>query len=152
MLDSLLYLGVLTLTVSGSSLPGWEELQCEEGHKYLFSDTKHTWQDAREECELYGGWLLSINSLQEQNCLVRYAQTSGLHHGWFWHDGKTINSIDRTEDPQSIERTTCVLLLFLQVNRNFLLWQKKIRQQQTNDVLSILCMSSLYCSWVKPWW
>merc|ERR550532_666127 len=71
---------------SGSSLPGWEDLQCEEGHKYLFSDTSHTWQDAREECELYGGWLLSINSLQEQNCLVRFAKTSGLHHGWFWHD------------------------------------------------------------------
>ena len=93
MLDSLLYLGVLTLTVSGSSLPGWEDLQCEEGHKYLFSDTSHTWQDARDECELYGGWLLSINSLQEQNCLVRFAKTSGLHHGWFWHDGKPLVEI-----------------------------------------------------------
>ena len=72
---------------SSSSLPGWENLQCERGHKYLFSDVSHTWQDARDECELYGGWLLSINSQQEQNCLVRFAHSSGLHTGWFWHDG-----------------------------------------------------------------
>ena len=76
-----------SLTVS-CSLPGWEELQCEEGHKYLFSDIKLTWQDARVECELYGGWLLSINSMQEQNCLVRFSLSSGLHTGWFWHDGR----------------------------------------------------------------
>ena len=84
-----IFLFSFTLALSSTtSLPGWEDIQCEEGHKYLFSDTQHTWQDAREECELYGGWLLSINSLQEQNCLVRFAQTSGLHAGWFWHDGK----------------------------------------------------------------
>merc|ERR550532_2695210 len=75
---------------SGSSLPGWEDLQCEEGHKYLFSDTSHTWQDARDECELYGGWLLSINSLQEQNCLVRFAHSWSLHEGWFWHDANDV--------------------------------------------------------------
>merc|ERR1712154_156057 len=71
---------------SSSSLPGWNDLQCEEGHKYLFSDVTHTWHDARDECELYGGWLLSINSQREQNCLVRFAHSSGLHTGWFWHD------------------------------------------------------------------
>ena len=87
MFHCLIYLGALFLTVSSSSLPGWEELHCETGHKYLFSDVGHTWQDAREECELYGGWLLSINSMQEQNCLVRFAKSSGVH-GWFWHDGK----------------------------------------------------------------
>ena len=78
---------VLYLSVSASSLPSWHDLQCEPGHKYLFSDLYHTWQDAREECELYGGWLLSINSQQEQNCLVRFAHSSGLQAGWFWHDG-----------------------------------------------------------------
>ena len=77
---------------SSSSLPGWENLQCERGHKYLFSDVYHTWQDARDECELYGGWLLSINSQQEQNCLVRFAHSSGLHTGWFWHDGNFVYS------------------------------------------------------------
>merc|ERR1712141_146747 len=92
MFHSLLNLGILSLTVSGSSLPGWEELQCEGRHKYLFSDVRLTWQDAREECELYGGWLLSINTMQEQNCLVRFAHSSGLHTGWFWHDGNFVYS------------------------------------------------------------
>ena len=67
------------------SLPQWQELNCEANHKYYFSDSTLNWQDAREVCELYGGWLLSINSLQEQNCLVRHAMTA-VHHGWFWHD------------------------------------------------------------------
>ena len=86
MFHSILVLVLVSWTVSGTSLPGWQDLQCEEGHKYLFSDVMHTWQDARDECELYGGWLLSINSLQEQNCLVRFAKTS-VHDSWFWHDG-----------------------------------------------------------------
>merc|ERR1711874_63563 len=80
-----IFLLSISLTVS-CSLPGWEDLQCEEGHKYLFSDIKLTWQDAREECELYGGWLLSINSQREQNCLVRFAHSSGLQADYFWHD------------------------------------------------------------------
>merc|ERR1711997_984169 len=85
MLRTVFNLVFLSLSVSGSSLPRWVDLNCERGHKYLFSDVQHTWQDARDECELYEGYLLSINSLQEQNCLVRYAQGS-VQHGWFWHD------------------------------------------------------------------
>ena len=81
----------LSLAVSGSSLPSWHLIQCEAGHKYLFSDEVRSWQDARDECELYGGWLLSIGSQREQNCLVRYAHSSGLHTGWFWHDGIILN-------------------------------------------------------------
>ena len=80
-------LGLLCLTVSGSSLPSWHDLNCEEGHKYFFSDETRTWQEAREECQLYGGWLLDINSQREQNCLVRYAHSAGIA-AWFWHDGK----------------------------------------------------------------
>ena len=79
-----------SMTVCGSSLPEWQNINCETGHKYFFSDVTHTWQDAREECELYGGWLVSINSLQEQNCLVRYAKIS-VQNGWFWHDGDLYN-------------------------------------------------------------
>ena len=89
MFHTILYLGVLSLTVSGSSLPSWHEIDCGDGYnsKYLFSDVSHTWQDARGECELYGGWLLYINNQQEQNCLVRFAHSIGLQTGYFWHDG-----------------------------------------------------------------
>merc|ERR1739836_354885 len=86
MLHEILILAVFSMTVSGTSLPEWQNLNCEAGHKYFFSDETRHWQDARDECELYGGWLLSIDSQQEQNCLVRFAHSSGLHAGWFWHD------------------------------------------------------------------
>ena len=88
MFNRILSLSLLCLTVSGSDLPSWHNLNCEEGHKYLFSDETRPWQEARDECELYGGWLLDINSQREQNCLLRFAHSSGLHAGWFWHDGR----------------------------------------------------------------
>ena len=41
-----------------------------------------------------GGWLVALNSLQEQNCLVSHAHSSGLLDGgkvegeaWFWTSG-----------------------------------------------------------------
>ena len=87
MFHKILILAVFSMTVSGTSLPEWHNLNCEAGHKYFFSDEERPWYDARDECELYGGWLLSIDSQEEQNCLVRYAHSSGLQAGWFWHDG-----------------------------------------------------------------
>ena len=80
---------VLCLSVSASSLD-WQDLGCEEGHKYLFSDYGWHWEEAREKCQELGGWLLSINSQQEQNCLLRFAHSSldyNWQQHWYWHDG-----------------------------------------------------------------
>jgi len=63
--------------------PHWDNLECETGHKYLFSSSGLSWEDARSECELYGGWLLNIRDIGEQNCLLRYAQSQSFHD-WFW--------------------------------------------------------------------
>ena len=71
----------------GETLTGWENLNCQPGHKYLFSETELSWYEAREECELYGGWLLSLGSRQEQNCLLSHAQDK-VRRDWFWHDGE----------------------------------------------------------------
>ena len=46
-----------------------------------------TWEEARGECELYGGWLTDLRTRKEQNCLLRYAQTAGVTDDWYWHDG-----------------------------------------------------------------
>ena len=60
-----------------------------EGHKYLFSDATHSWDEALVECELYGGWLVNIGSVQEQNCLNRFAHSKiELVNKWYWTDGK----------------------------------------------------------------
>ena len=66
--------------------PHWENLECEPGHKYLFSEVTMTWEDARVECDLYGGWLVDINSLEEHNCLLRHGNSQG-YAAWYHIDG-----------------------------------------------------------------
>ena len=66
--------------------PHWENLECEAGHKYLFSEVMMTWEDARVECELFGGWLVDINNLREHNCLLRHGNSLGFNTK-FWTDG-----------------------------------------------------------------
>ena len=61
-------------------------LYLQRGHKYLFSDTALSWQDARAECALYGGWLVNIQTVEEQNCLVRHGRSQGLDT-WYLTDG-----------------------------------------------------------------
>ena len=81
-LVSVYFLFALFLVDSlNGSVPRWLELDCEvcvlalifhislnqEGHEYLFSYVEHTWDMARAECELYGGWLVSIKTQAEYN-------------------------------------------------------------------------------------
>ena len=84
---SILVLSSLVSLVFCSSTPAWQDLNCEAGHRYLFSEVKMTWEEARGECQLYGGWLVDLRSRKEQNCLIRYAQAAGVTEDWYWHDG-----------------------------------------------------------------
>merc|ERR1712002_207502 len=79
-------------SASNKTGPSWQNLNCDgQGTKYLFSEQSVSWDFAREECGLYGGWLLSLDNLQEQNCLIRYAHSASLT-GWFWHDANDIEN------------------------------------------------------------
>merc|ERR1711936_418529 len=71
--------------------PSWQEVECryDTKTKYLFSELSLTWEEAKGECQLYGGWLLNLNNLVEQNCLLKHAVTNEIS-GWFWHDGNGI--------------------------------------------------------------
>ena len=88
---------------TSSNLPQWQELECEvideiheklnlktfhfqPGHKYLFSETTLPWLEAKDECELYGGWLVDIRSQGEANCLMRYGMSLGVCKP-YWTDG-----------------------------------------------------------------
>merc|ERR1712121_280246 len=65
--------------------PHWEDLECQVGHKYLFSEDAKTWDDARIECDLYGGWLVDIRDVHEQNCLMKHVKTSdGVAQTRYW--------------------------------------------------------------------
>ena len=58
------------------------------GHKYMFGEEALNWEEAREMCELQSGWLVDINSIHEQNCLIRHAlATEGLNGLNYWTDG-----------------------------------------------------------------
>ena len=47
-----------------------------------------SWDEALVECELYGGWLVNIGGLKEQNCLNRFAHSAvQLVNKWYWTDG-----------------------------------------------------------------
>ena len=70
-----------------SFAPHWEQL-CDKGHKYLFSEETANWNDAREMCVLLGGYLVKIENLHENNCLLKYALNNGLGNKWWWQSGK----------------------------------------------------------------
>merc|ERR1712098_218654 len=75
----------------GNKQPHWDEIECQPGHKYIFSEDKKDWPSAKVECELYGGWLLDIGSMEEQHCLVKFARAQGIHAApWWWHDGNDV--------------------------------------------------------------
>ena len=59
----------------------------------MFSEVQHSWYDARDECQLYGGWLLSLGSRQEQNCILKFAQDN-VRTDWYWHDGEGASSVN----------------------------------------------------------
>ena len=66
----------------------------QEGHKYLYSsgEERLTWHDSLAECELLGGWLVAVDSLGEQNCLVKFGREQG-YNAWFWTDGRSFISL-----------------------------------------------------------
>ena len=39
-----------------------------------------------------GGWLVTVDNIDEHNCLLSYAISQDLE-GWFWTDGNKINHL-----------------------------------------------------------
>jgi len=71
--------------INKTYVPDWQQLECEQGHKYLFSEITHNWEDAIAECILYRGWLLDVKDQKEHNCLMRYGISQGYNE-WFYTD------------------------------------------------------------------
>jgi len=79
-------------TNSKLETPQWVDLECQAGHKYLFvTDEVRNWVDARDHCQLFGGWLVDIQDVHEQNCLMRHAyKTDGLTDYNYWTDASDL--------------------------------------------------------------
>ena len=83
-----IFLGIICLVKVGAkpSAPQWKQL-CDKGHQYLFSEETADWNNAREMCELFGGYLVRIENRHENNCILYHALTNGLHQGYWWTSG-----------------------------------------------------------------
>ena len=92
LLASILDVNSVKLTDSSknkSHTPQWVPL-CNEGHQYLFSDPSQdwlNWNEAKEMCQLLGGYLVRIETRHENNCLLVHAMKNELHE-WWWTSGE----------------------------------------------------------------
>merc|ERR1711962_747366 len=68
--------------------PHWEAV-CNTS--LLFSEDKKNWEDARGECELYGGNLVQIRNMEINYCILRHAHSKALPADWYWHSGNDID-------------------------------------------------------------
>merc|ERR1711953_395434 len=79
----------LFLPLSQEETPSWVNI-CNS--TYLFSEGESkSWNEASDECRLYGAHIAEIDSLAENFCLLDYAHTAGLN-AWYWHGANDIKS------------------------------------------------------------
>eukprot|EP00092_Neocalanus_flemingeri_P048939 GFUD01056073.1.p1 GENE.GFUD01056073.1~~GFUD01056073.1.p1 ORF type:complete len:152 (+),score=24.19 GFUD01056073.1:72-527(+) len=55
------------------------------GGRYYFSENSATWTEAIGFCQRYGGHLLQIENIQENNCLLKEAMSRNKAGVW-WHN------------------------------------------------------------------
>ena len=62
--------------------PSWQEVECryDTKTKYLFSELSLTWEEAKGECQLYGG--LEFQALSGRNSRPVAPKVSFAHPGW----------------------------------------------------------------------
>merc|ERR1712133_290014 len=72
----------------GGVTPHWEEI-CNTS--LLFSDDRKSWDDATGFCELFGGNLVEIRSMELNYCILRHAHSKALPADWYWHSGNDID-------------------------------------------------------------
>merc|ERR1719153_1623664 len=73
----------------GGVTPHWEEA-CNTS--LLFSEDTKSWDDAKGLCELLGGNLVEIRSMEMNYCILLHAQLKGLPVGWYWNSGNDIDN------------------------------------------------------------
>merc|ERR1712126_431475 len=69
--------------------PHWEEI-CNTS--LLFSEETKSWEDATVFCELFGGNLVEIRSMEMNYCILLHAQLKGLPADWYWQSGNDIDN------------------------------------------------------------
>merc|ERR1712080_256031 len=85
--------GLLLTVVSAVTIqdkavtPHWENI-C--GTSLLFSEDAKTWDDAQGFCELLGGNLVDIRSMEMNYCILTHAYHKALPQTGYWHSGNDL--------------------------------------------------------------
>merc|ERR1712126_67042 len=87
-LQLLLFAVVSPVSIQDKATPHWEDV-CDTS--LLLSEDLKSWDDARGTCELFGGKLVDIRSLEMNYCILTHAQRKGHPAAWYWHSGNDIN-------------------------------------------------------------
>ena len=82
---------------SKTSNPQWEQL-CGKGHQYLFSEDELDWNEAQANCELLGGYLVRIEDIHENNCILKYALNNGYQNNYWWTSGKLSKDVFKSDN------------------------------------------------------
>ena len=82
---------------SKTSNPHWEQL-CRKGHQYLFSEDALDWNEAKAMCELLGGYLVRIEDIHENNCILKYALNNGYQNNYWWTSGKLSKDVFKSDN------------------------------------------------------
>merc|ERR1719347_1290878 len=69
--------------------PHWEEA-CNTS--LLFSEETKSWEHAAVLCELFGGHLVEIRTMEMNYCILLHTQLKGLPEDWYWHSGNDIDN------------------------------------------------------------
>ena len=82
---------------SKTSTPDWEQL-CRKGHQYFFSEDALDWNEAKAMCELLGGYLVRIEDIHENNCILKYALNNGYQNNYWWTSGKLSKDVFKSDN------------------------------------------------------
>merc|ERR1712080_497750 len=91
---NMILVGLLVTVVSAVTIqdkavtPHWENI-C--GTSLLFSEEAKTWDDAIGFCELLGGNLVDIRSMEMNYCILRHAHDKALPQAAYWTSGNDID-------------------------------------------------------------
>merc|ERR1711890_217792 len=91
---NMILVGLLVTVVSAVTIqdkavtPHWENI-C--GTSLLFSEEAKTWDDAQGFCELLGGNLVDIRSMEMNYCILNHAYHKALPQTNYWHSGNDLD-------------------------------------------------------------
>ena len=146
----LLYIAYQSSSCTTVCLPGWH---LRGGRCYGIYLEFKTWQEAQSSCHNYGGYMLSINSAEEDSLVMPLVQVHGIKifslglsrqsGKWVWDDGSDLiytNWVPR--QPDSKDSTIVVLMRYVSWQRQTHDYHKWDDQKSFGQKNGYICEAS----------